>query len=63
MDERLAEELYFSKEAAAYLGITTQRLNALVKDGKIVPLKKSPSGTIFHIEELDRKSTRLNSSH
>lgn len=55
MDERLAEELYFSKEAAAYLGITTQRLNALVKDGKIVPLKKSPSGTIFHIEELNKR--------
>jgi DNA processing protein len=55
MDKRLAEELFFSKEAADYLGITTQRLNTLVKDGKIIPLKKSSSGTIFHITELNKR--------
>lgn len=55
MNKNLANELYFSKEAADYLGITTQRLNALVKEGKIEPLKKSPSGTIFHIDELDKR--------
>lgn len=55
MNEKLADKLYFSKEAADYLNITTQRLNALVKDGKIKPLKKSTSGTIFHIDELNRR--------
>ena len=55
MYEDLAKSLFFSKEAAEYLGISTQRLNALVKEGKINPLKKSPSGTIFLKEELDRR--------
>lgn len=55
MIKGLAEELFFSKEAADYLGISTQRLNALVKEGKIRPLKKNPSGTIFHIDELNKR--------
>lgn len=55
MDKNLANELFFAKEAADFLGITPQRLNALVKEGKIVPLKKSSSGTIFHIEELNKR--------
>ena len=55
MDEKeLAEKLLFSKEAAEYLGITVQRLNKLVQEGKVKPLKKCVSGTIFHIEELDK---------
>lgn len=38
--EKLSKQLYFSKEAAEFLGITVQRLNKLVKEGKIRPLKK-----------------------
>lgn len=53
------EELFFSKEAAEYLGITTQRLNKLVQEGKIHPLKKNASGTIFHIDELNRRKEEL----
>lgn len=56
---QLSSELFFSKEAAKYLGITTQRLNQLVHDGKIKPLKKSPSGTIFHISELEQRKDEL----
>lgn len=55
MKENLADKLFFSKEAADYLNITTQRLNALVKEEKLRPLKKSPSGTIFHIDELNKR--------
>lgn len=55
MDKNLANELFFAKEAANYLGITTQRLNTLVKEEKIEPLKKTPSGTIFHIDELNKR--------
>lgn len=55
MDNNLADKLFFAKEAADYLGITTQRLNTLVKEGKIVPLKKTPSGTIFYIDELNKR--------
>lgn len=58
--EKLANELFFAKEAADYLGISTQRLNQLVHDGKIVPVKKTNSGTIFHIEELRKRKEELN---
>ena len=51
----LAEQLYFAKETAEYLGITVQRLNRLIQEGKLKPLKKNASGTIFHIDELKRR--------
>lgn len=57
--ERLASELFFSKEAAEYLGITMQRLNQLIHDGKVKPLKKNASGTIFHIAELNLRKEEL----
>ena len=55
----LAEQLYFAKEAAEYLGITVQRLNKLIQEGKLKPLKKNASGTIFHIDELKRRKAEL----
>ena len=55
----LSEQIFFSKEAADYLGITTQRLNKLVQEGKLVPLKKNASGTVFHIDELNRRKEEL----
>lgn len=58
-DEKLSEQLYFSKEAAEFLGITVQRLNKLVQEGKIHPLKKNSSGTIYHIDELKRRQEEL----
>ena len=60
MDEtKLANELYFAKEAADYLEITPQRLNKLIQEGKVKPLKKNASGTIFHIDELNRRKEEL----
>lgn len=57
--ELFANKLYFSKEAAEYLGITVQRLNKLIQEGKIKPLKKNASGTIFYIDELERRKEEL----
>ena len=60
MDEKLlAEKLFFSKEAAEYLGITVQRLNKLIKENKIKPLKKNASGTVFYLDELKRRKEEL----
>lgn len=56
---KLSEQLFFSKEAAEYLGITVQRLNKLVQDGKIHPLKKNSSGAVYHIDELRRRQEEL----
>lgn len=58
-NEDLAAQLFFAKEAAEYLGISPQRLNKLVQNGKIVPLKKTASGTLFHIEELENRKEEL----
>ena len=60
MDEKtLADQLFFAKEAAEYLGITAQRLNKLVQEEKVKPIKKSASGTIFHLNELNRRKEEL----
>ena len=59
LHDELAEELFFSKEAADYLGISVQRLNKLVHDGKLKPLKKSASGTLFHRKELEQRKKEL----
>lgn len=58
-ENNLREQLFFSKEAAEYLGITVQRLNKLVQEGKIIPLKKNASGTVYHIEELNRRKEEM----
>ena len=57
--KELADQIYFSKEAAEYLGISMQRLNKLVQDGKIIPLKRSSSATIFHVDELNKRKKEL----
>lgn len=57
--EQLSKDLFFSKEAADYLGISIQRLNKLVNDGKLKPIKKSSSGMIFHIDELNNRKKEL----
>lgn len=60
MDEnQLADQLFFAKEAAEYLGITVQRLNKLIQEDKVKPLKKNASGTIFHVSELERRKEEL----
>lgn len=61
MDEYalLKDKLYFAKEAAAYLGISVQRLAKLTTEGKVVPLKKNSSGTLYHLEELEKRKREL----
>ena len=51
----LIDNMLFSKEAADYLGITTQRLNQLVHAGQIVPIKRTSSGAIFLRSDLDNR--------
>ena len=65
MDEKLkgiiADEIMFAKEAAAFLGISVQRLNKLVHKGEIIPVKMNPSGTLFLKRDLEeRKYANVN---
>lgn len=53
------EEMFFSKEAADYLGISAQRLNQLVHAGEITPVKKSNAGSLFLKADLDERKQRV----
>lgn len=55
----VVENLFFSKEAAEYLGITVQRLYQLVNSGQIVPVKKSSAGTLFLKSDLDNRNENV----
>lgn len=54
--EQAAKELFFSKEAADYLGISTQRLNQLVHSGQLKPIKKTTAGALFFRGDLDERN-------
>lgn len=58
-NKNFASQLFFSKEAAEYLGISVQRLNKLIQTGKIKPLKKNNSGTVFLYSELEKRKKEL----
>lgn len=53
--EKLVDRLLFSKEAAEYLGISSQRLNQLVHSGQLKPVKKTSAGALFLKEDLDER--------
>lgn len=54
-----SNDLFFSKEAADYLGISVQRLNKLTKEGRIKPFKKNSSGTVYLKSELQNRRKEL----
>lgn len=56
--------IFTSNEAAEYLNISTQRLNQLVHEGKLKPIKTSKSIMLFLRQDLDqRKVTNITSGH
>ena len=60
----LMKDVYTSSEAAEYLNISTQRLNQLVHDKRIVPIKKSKSIMLFLKSDLEeRKITNVSNIH
>ena len=52
----LMNDIYTSREAAEYLQISTQRLNQLVHDQQIIPIKVSKSVILFWKEDLDKRT-------
>lgn len=57
----LAKEIMFTHEACQFLGITPQRLNQLVKLGKLIPLKASKAGSVFLRNDLEERKKELSS--
>ena len=49
----LMKDIYTSREAAEYLNISTQRLNQLVHDNRLSPIKTSKSTMLFLKSDLD----------
>lgn len=58
--KELAENIYSSKEACEYLGITTQRLSVLVKENKIPLLKNTKHINLFLFNDLYEYKIRKN---
>ena len=56
----IIEEIMFAKEASEYLGISVQRLNKLVHKEELIPVRKSPSGTLFMKRDLDERKHLMN---
>lgn len=56
---KLVNDLFFSKEAAEYLGISSQRLNQLVHGGQVHPIKRTPAGSLFLRQDLDERKRNL----
>ena len=58
--ELLMKDVFTSNEAAEYLNISTQRLNQLVHEGKLKPIKTNKSIMLFLRQDLDeRKVTNI----
>ena len=57
MDEQtrtdLINQLYFSREAAQYLNVTMERLEELVRGGRLRPIKRSTAENLFLRDDLD----------
>lgn len=58
--EMLMKDVFTSSEAAEFLNISTQRLNQLVHENKLVPIKTSKSVMLFLRQDLqERKVTNV----
>lgn len=53
------DNILFSNEAADFLGITHQALNQSVKTKKLIPIKKSRSGTLFFKQHVEDRKEEL----
>ncbi len=49
------ENILTTPEAIEYLGISRARMSYLIKNGKIVPLKKQGCVSLFLREDLEKK--------
>lgn len=53
------ENILTTPEAIEYLGISRSRLSNMIKNGKIVPLKKQGCTSLFLREDLEKKLEEL----
>lgn len=60
----LAEELMITKDVAVLLGVSNARVKALVKEGRLIPIKSEEKCTIFLRSEVVilKEELRINRS-
>ncbi|AAY60406.1 DNA-binding protein [Bacillus sp. AFS054943] len=60
----LAQELMITKDVAALLGVSNARVKALVKEGRLIPIKSEEKCTIFLRSEVVilKEELRINRS-
>ena len=60
----LTQELMITKDVAALLGVSNARVKALVKDGRLIPIKSEEKCTIFLRSEVVilKEELRINRS-
>ncbi|MFB4325692.1 DNA-binding protein [Priestia sp. BR_2] len=57
--EFIRKYVYTSAEALAFLEITRPRLSQLIRDGKIKPVKKLGSTSLFLLDDLLKKKEEM----
>jgi len=57
--EFIRKFVYTSAEAITFLEITRPRLSQMIRDGKLYPIKKSGSTSLFLLDDLLKKKAEL----
>lgn len=57
--EFVVNEVFTTPEAIEFLGISRARMSTLIKQQKIIPLKKFGCVSLFLKEDLDKKKEEL----
>ncbi|QYY44803.1 helix-turn-helix domain-containing protein (plasmid) [Aneurinibacillus thermoaerophilus] len=55
----IADEVLNSAEAIEYLGISRARLSQLIKDEKLIPIKKLQRDSLFLKSDLEEKKKEM----
>lgn len=55
----IQEEVLTTSEAAEFLGISIPRMFSLIKQGKLVPMKKTGAITLFLREDIENRKKSL----
>jgi hypothetical protein len=55
----IAQEVFNSAEAIEYLGISRARLSQLIKDEKLIPIKKLQRDSLFLKSDLEEKKKEM----
>lgn len=59
VEDFIRNEVLTSPEAIELLGISKARMTKLLEDGKVIPIKKLPRGSLFLRSDIEQKKKEL----